>query len=136
MKMRLPLALLLLSGALFGSDSGIEAIVKKFESLEAFRIPAAVEYRIYDPFKRAAPRIKTGATHRHIRRQALPKVTAIMNDRAFMEGRWVRAGERVGGYRVLEIRKGGVLLKRGGSTRLLPLTRREKNLLNIKDNQQ
>ncbi len=136
MSRKSPLFLLLLSGTLLGSGTSIAPIVEKFENLETFRIPAAVAYRVYDPFRRAAPRIKTAQTRHHTLRRTLPKLTAIMNDRAYMAGRWVRVGDRIGEYTVLEIRKGGVWLKRGGARRFLPLAQKRKSLLNIKDYRQ
>jgi len=118
---------------LHASDSAVERILKKLERVESVQIPAKVGYRIYDPFKSVAPLVKKSVRHRSFMRRSLPKVTAVMNDRAFIGGRWVRVGERIGGYTVAKVGSDGVVLKKGRTTRLLPLSGK-KRILKVKDN--
>ncbi len=132
-KIALNAGMLLFFCSLHASDAAVEAILEKFDRLEALQIPASVGYRIYDPFKAAAPMVKKGVHRRAPARRALPAVTAVMNDRAFVGGRWVRVGDRLGGYTVAKIGSGGVVLKKGRVTRLLPLSGKKK-ILQIKEN--
>ncbi len=110
-----------------------EDILKKFDALESIHIPSAVEYRVYDPFKRAAPMVKKSGRGLAAHRPVPIRVTAVMNDRAFVNGRWVRTGERIGRYKIARIGGGGVVLKRGNTTRFVPLGKR-KRILKIEEN--
>ena len=111
-----------------------EDILKKFDTLKKFHIPSAVEYGVYDPFKRAAPLVKrSGGGFAAHRRPAPIRLTAILNDMAFINGRWVRTGEYVGRYRIVRIGGTGVVLKSGNLTRIVPLGKR-KRILKIEEN--
>lgn len=127
--------MLLFFSCAYASDNAVKTILEKFDRLEAMQIPASVGYRIYDPFKRAAPLVKKAAVHRPSATRVLPRVSALMNDRAFIGGRWVRVGESVGGYKIAAIKSGGVVLKKGQVTRLLPFSGKKK-ILQIKETPQ
>lgn len=110
-----------------------EDILKKFDTLKSIHIPSAVEYRVYDPFKRAAPLVKRSGRGFAAHRPVPIRVTAILNDRAFINGRWVRAGEYLGRYKIARIGATGVVLKSGNMTRFVPLGKR-KRILKIEEN--
>ncbi len=126
---------LCLAAVLEGGDIDIESIAKKFEQLGAWRLPATSGYVNYDPFRRAKPLIKQTKRRKIAPRSPVIRVTAIMNDRAFVNGRWTKKGDRVGPYRIVAVRRSGVLVKEGGRTLFLPL-KHETKLLKIKETEQ
>ena len=119
--------------AISASGDEVARVLKKFDTLEALHLPAAVEYRVYDPFKRAAPLVKKSSREHLAPAPAPIRVTAVMNDRAFVNGRWVHAGEYIGRYKIARIGSTGVVLKSGNITRFVPLGKR-KRILKIKEN--
>ncbi|WP_456452897.1 hypothetical protein [Hydrogenimonas sp.] len=119
------------AGALAGSVD-VHAIAKKFEQVGAWRLDPEPGYRIYDPFKRAEPLVKKAKRRVPQPKPAALRVEALMNGKAFVNGRWVEAGERVGPYRVVAVRGEGILVKEGKRTLFVPLARR-KALLKIKE---
>lgn len=122
-----------LNMTLFAATSvDVSTIAEKFEKLGKWEFPQAPEYTIYDPFRRAEPLMKRAKTVQHKPKPVALKITAIMNGRAFVNGRWVGAGERIDGYRVVEIRANGLVLKSRNRTIFLPL-KQKKPLLKTKD---
>ncbi|WP_201352410.1 hypothetical protein [Hydrogenimonas urashimensis] len=130
-------ALLFASALSLCAASGIDVgtIVKKFEKVGAWRLPPTPDYEVYDPFKRAEPLMKKSGPRvpPKVRRTTI-RVTAVMNDKAFVNGRWVGKGSRVGSYRIIDVRADGIVVKEGNKRLLLPL-KRERKLLQIKDKQ-
>ena len=127
------MAIALLASALWGAEAvDVKAIAQKLQRIGERPLPPVPGYEIYDPFRRAEKLMRRKTPP--LRRPAAPrpKVTAVLNDRAFVAGRWVKPGDRVGLYRVAAVRPDGVLLRRKGRTLFLPLAR-PKNLLHIKD---
>ncbi len=126
------LAAILSATLLFGSKSSMEPLLQKIEKLETFTLSFDVPVKVYDPFKRAASFVKKGKKRGFSGSPSLPKVLAIMNDRAFVNGRWVFVGERVAGFKVAKIEGEGVVFKKGGTLRYVPVLKR-KRVLKIKD---
>ena len=124
---------LFLTAALWGSTVDVESIAKKLEKVGMWELPATPGYVIYDPFRRAEPLIKRAKKSTRTPPQApVVRVSAVMNDRAFVNGRWVARGDRIGPYRIVAVRAGGVVMKEGGRTLFIPV-RHEKKLLKIKE---
>ncbi len=126
------LAAILSATLLFGSNGSMEPLLQKIEKLEAFTLSSAVPIKFYDPFKRAASFVKKGKKRGFSSSPSLPRVLAVMNDRAFVNGRWVHAGDRVAGFKVAKIEGDGVVFKKGGTLRYVPVLKR-KRVLKIKD---
>ena len=119
--------------ALLGAESvDVKGIAEKLERIGRERLSPLPKYDIYDPFRRAEILVRRKAPP--LRRPAAPRprVTAVFNERAFVAGRWVKAGDRIGRYRVAAVRSDGVVLHRKGHTLFLPLIK-PKKLLHIKD---
>jgi hypothetical protein len=110
----------------------VHAIVGKFEEVEKWRLSPDPGYRIYDPFKRAEPMARTPKAKRAPSGEEPMRVDAILDGRAFVRGRWVGPGDRVGSYRVVAVREGGIVVKEGKRSRFIPL-KRSRRLLKIKE---
>ncbi|BBG64917.1 hypothetical protein NNO_0215 [Hydrogenimonas sp.] len=117
---------------LFASQESVSEVLKKFEALDSASVPEAVEYRIYDPFVRALPLVKKSRKRSPVPHHRSLSITAVMNDKVFASGRWLHIGERIGRYRIAGIKRGGVLLERGGVTRFVPIGGK-KRILDIKE---
>ncbi len=78
----------------------------------------------YDPFVKAQKIIKP--IRRKVQRVAQPKLKlkAIFNDKAYINGRFYRVGQRVGGARIVAIQEDRVVLEQGGRQMVLPLWRK------------
>ncbi len=93
---------------------GNDPIVNIFKQINNNNFLPLPNYAIYDPFA-----IET--SHKVIiysapkkRRWMLPKLQAIIGNRAFIDGRWISKGARIRGFRLIEIKKNGVVLQRQG----------------------
>jgi len=117
---------------LWAASIDVESIAEKLEKVGAWRLPVTPDYVIYDPFKRAEPLIKQAKAANFEPQTPALRVTAVMNERAFVNGRWVKRGDRIGPYRIVSVRSDGVVAKEGGRTLFLPLKRKRK-LLHIKE---
>ncbi len=126
---------LFLTALVWGSAIDVESIAKKLEKVGRWRLPETPDYVIYDPFRRAEPLIKQAKKRTYTSQAPVVRVSAVMNERAFVNGRWVARGDRIGPYRIVAVRAGGVVMKEGGRTLFIPL-RLEKKLLKIKETEQ
>lgn len=126
---------LLSTAALWGSAIDVESIAEKLEKVGRWRLPETPDYVIYDPFRRAEPLIKRAKKRTYTPQAPVVRVSAVMNERAFVNGRWVTRGDRVGPYRIVAVRADGVVMKHGKRTLFVPLVH-EKKLLKIKEAEQ
>lgn len=111
----------------------VSQIVEKMEALQRVSISPDIDFKLYDPFRRVAPLIEKAQPVKKTKLpRPVPKLTAVMNDRALIDGRWVRVGDRVGGYRLVALSSAGVWIAKGDKRRFLPLLKRH-GLLKIKD---
>jgi len=112
-------------------DTG--AILAKFDQVRAMKITPDVPENFYDPFVRTAPLLKTAHTVKPVPPPPLPKVEAILNDRALIGKRWVGAGDRVGEYRILSVKQNGVIVRGPKRKRFVPIAQ-PKRYLNDRGN--
>ncbi|WP_457595932.1 hypothetical protein [Hydrogenimonas sp.] len=134
--MRAPVWLLagFVAAAAFAVPVDVQAIARKLERLGAWRMPPEPGYALYDPFRRAEPLVKEAK--KRLPPPARPRpalaVTAIFDGRAFVGGRWVAPGDRVGPYRVVAVREEGIVVREGRRQLYVPL-RKGRQLLQVKD---
>ncbi|MCF6201674.1 MAG: hypothetical protein L3J42_06090 [Hydrogenimonas sp.] len=119
------------AASLFGSPATAEPLLQKLNRLDSFKLSSKVPIKLYDPFKRAASLVKS-KKRGYRRASSLPRVSALMNDKAFVNGRWVHVGETVAGFKIAEIKDSGVVLKKGKTVRYVPVTK-NRRVLKIKD---
>jgi hypothetical protein len=110
-------------------------IMQKMDRLAQTRIAADVPFAVYDPFKRVKPLIqKARAVTRLAPPSPMPRPAAILDHKAFMAGRWVHAGQRIGRFTVVRVAKNGVWLREGQKKLLFsPLYAKKRKLLKVKD---
>jgi hypothetical protein len=123
---------LLASIVAWSQEVDVRAIAAKFEEVGRWRLDAEPGYNIYDPFRRAEPLVKAAKRQPAPPRPEPIRVDAVLGGRALVDGRWVEPGDRVGPYRVVAVRLGGIVVKEGRRARFIPL-KRAKRLLKIKE---
>lgn len=84
----------------------------------------------YDPFKRAKPLLKRKKSGRSAYKPQPSQLTAVMNDKAFINGNWYTKGESIPEGKLVKINRTSVYLKKGKKIKILPL-KKSKNLLEI-----
>ncbi len=60
-------------------------------------------------------------------------VSAVMKDRAFINGKWYVKGQKFGAYRLLAIGKKFIELKKGTKSIILPVGKKSKRYFKLKD---
>lgn len=87
----------------------------------------------YDPFYKASKIIQhTKKGRKNIQPLSKPfYLYAIFNNQAYINGKFYQIGERVGGYRLISIKKNYVILKKGEQMKLLPLLK--SSILQIRE---
>jgi len=80
----------------------------------------------YDPFHRTQPLLhkKTKKVKTAKKREA--QVSAIMNDKAFIDGRWYKKGDVISEGKIIKISSYYVVLKKGTKTKTLKLQSHKK----------
>ena len=119
---RIGVLLLLGSIPLLAREADLQAILRIFKEVGAMDLSPKPAYKIYDPFVRTQPLLVKAKPVEAKPRAPLPKLYAIMNDRAYLDGRWVSPGDRVGPFRVLAIRDDGVEIERDGEKHFLTMS--------------
>ncbi len=103
----------LLVSPLLANISDSKMVLSIFNQIDKNRIPSEPNFKIYDPFiriKRAKANIKSVS----ITKMIFPKLSAIMDNRAFINGHWVKSGDMVRDFKIMKISSEGVQLKRLG----------------------
>jgi hypothetical protein len=118
-----------------GPTEEVRLIMQKMDRLAQARIPADVPFEVYDPFKRVKPLIQKARVIKQLAPPApMPRPSAILDHKAFMAGRWVHAGQRVGRFTVTRVTQRGVWLREGDKKLLFsPLGGKRRQLLKVKD---
>ncbi len=85
---------------------------------------------MYDPFKRAKPLLKQKNRSKSVYRRSPLQLTAVLNDKAFINGRWYNRGELTAEGKLVRINPMSVYVKEGTKIKILPL-KKSKNLLKM-----
>jgi len=131
----IPLMIALFAESIFAVS--IKSIESKIELLKQSRDTA---YRVlpitYDPFykgkslmEEAKP--KTVVTKKVKKASKKLQLLAIFNNRAFINSKWYKEGDKIGGYKVQKIKDTFVILSKKGKTIILRIGK--KNILKIKE---
>lgn len=127
--MKLFLILFFLFEIISAQDVDIKGILKDLRELESKKRGFSKIVVKYDPFFPKRKKIKTVS----IKKRKILKLKAILNDKAFINGRWFSKGEKVGEYKIIKITPSFVELRKGKKRKILALVP-SKRLLEIKDN--
>lgn len=84
----------------------------------------------YDPFARYLPVSKNGTI---VSTKATMRVSAVMENKAFINGSWYKKGNKLGSYRIISISPNMVRLRSDEKTLILPVGKKVKKYLKIKD---
>ena len=90
-----------------------DEILKILNRATTIKSPKYPDYEIYDPFQYATPAIKKAKEVKIAPTPPLPKLKAIINSSAYIDGKWRVVGEDINGYRVLHIGIESVVLGLG-----------------------
>lgn len=84
----------------------------------------------YDPFKRAAPLLNKKNTRTIPLRRVKTELIALMDKRAYINGRWYSIGQSLSEGKIIKIDAISVTLKKGNKIKILRL-RQHKKLFSI-----
>jgi hypothetical protein len=98
----------------------------KNEEQKSLEIPS------YDPFKRAQPLLNKKHTKRPSHRSVKTELIALMDKRAYINGRWYSLGQRLSEGKIIKIDASSVTLKKGNKIKILRL-RQHKKLFSISE---
>lgn len=122
----------LLISALYATTD-VHVIAKKIDTFAADKsLCETVSYQVYDPFKRAKPLLAKKQKAALKPRRQVFKVETILNDQAWVNGRWVHKGSQINGSKVLAVHKDAIIVTDDDKELLIPLSR-GKNLLRVKE---
>lgn len=87
----------------------------------------------YDPFTKYVPIINNSNNTSIAPKKNIIKVSAVMANRAFINGNWYKLGKKFGSYKIITITPNMVRLKKKSKTIILPVGKKVKKYLKIKD---
>jgi hypothetical protein len=117
-----------------GITSEVKEVLAKMEALSRVRVPSDVPFAIYDPFARTEPLIERARpVEKHLPPPEIPHPSAILNGKAFVLGRWVRAGEKIGGYEILRVLPRGIWVREADKKIIFMPLREGPKILKKKD---
>jgi hypothetical protein len=121
--MKSALVLLISAVTLFGAMD-VQKIAEKIELLSADQtLEASVNYHVYDPFKRAKPLLAKINEKPKDKRLEPIRVDTILNNRALVDGKWVKRGAVIHGARVIAIKKDAIIVQYDEKEVLIPQNR-------------
>jgi len=130
--MRLILIMTFFSSLAF-SSSDVHEIAKKIDALGLDdTLNEKVNYKVYDPFKRAKPLLAKKEKKIEIIKRKSIKVETILNERAWIDGKWLKKGSIINGYHITAINKNAIMLRHNKKEILIPLSQ-GKNFLRVKE---
>lgn len=86
----------------------------------------------YDPFKRAQPLLNKKHTKRPPHRSVKTELIALMDKRAYINGRWYSLGQSLSEGKIIKIDARSVTLKKGNKIKILRL-RQHKKIFSISE---
>ncbi len=86
----------------------------------------------YDPFSRAKPLLYKKMSKRSIQKKAALALSAVLNDRAYMNGKWYTKGDLTPEGRVIRVKADAVYLKKGTKIKVLTL-HNQKSMFSIRE---
>jgi len=84
----------------------------------------------YDPFKKAQEVVEK--TFKNKKQEQTLHVTTILNGKVFVNSNWHGVGDRVDGYKIIQIREEGILAKKSGKVVKFGI-KRKKSIVKVED---
>ncbi len=130
--MRLFFISIFLFSVVFAAND-VHEIAKKIDALGSDdTLSDKVTYKVYDPFKRAKPLLAKKTIKQKVIKPKPIKVQTILNEQAFIDGKWLQKGSTVHGYKITAIKKNIVVLRHNKKEIFVPLYQ-GKNFLKAKE---
>ena len=85
----------------------------------------------YDPFQRAAPLLKKKSTRVRIYKPLPIELSAILNEKALISGKWYKKGDLTPEGRVVKVTKSSVHIKKKTTTKILQLQKSTKSRFQV-----
>jgi len=126
-------SIMVVSGvALLAQENIVES---KLEALKRFQAVSKNVVVDYNPFvnERAMESMKKGDMN-HLEEIQAFNLLSILNQKAFISGKWYSVGDKIDGGKIVAIHPTTVRIKKGNSVRTLALEK-SKSLLHVKDSQ-
>ena len=120
MKLLIYLIMALISTSLVLAKEEDE-ILKILNKTYKKRIVPYPNYDIYDPFQKAMPVIKKAKRVKIKPIPTKPKVKAIINNSAYIDGKWREVGDNIRGYKLVKINSTSVVLELGDKNITIPI---------------
>jgi hypothetical protein len=111
----------------------VHVIAEKIDAFAADQsLSEHLEYKVYDPFKRAKPLLAQKQKVAMKPHHKMFKVETILNNRAWVNGKWVQKGSIINGSKVVAVHKDAIIVRDDDREILIPVSR-GKNLLRVKE---
>ncbi len=91
----------------------IDNIISSIEKMNTLnKIPQTIPYKVYDPFSNAKPILNTKSKSINSITPSVEPISlqTVLNNRAFIDGKWYNCGEKVRDYKVKFIGSDSVVL--------------------------
>jgi len=102
----------------------MKEIEKLMDRSAHYSTPEYPDFRIYDPFGKVPEATEASKKVEVKVAPPLPVVKGIIDDTAFIAGKWRREGEYVGTYKIVSVAESGVTVELGGHRFDIPLLRK------------
>ena len=104
------------------AEDGEDEILKILNKASRYKTPKYPQYDIYDPFQKATPALKKAKEIKIKSAPPIPTLKAIINNSAYIDGKWRKLGDDINGYKVVKIYDDYVILKLDGRKIRLSVT--------------
>jgi len=105
----------------FGYTLWASPIPKTIDQLLNNEDTTELEVPQYDPFKRATPLLQKKSTRDKVSRPLPTQLIAVLNEKAFINGKWYKEGDVLAEGKITEVRADSVYLKKGRTVKILKL---------------
>lgn len=119
------LVLFMLEGFIYADDIDVNLIAQKIDKiLKSDKISSKLSYDVYDPFSNAKPIMMQEEITNTKTIQPM-KLQTVLNSRAFIDGNWYDAKDKIKGYVIKSIDLNSVTLVKNGKNLVLKLEETE-----------
>lgn len=115
---------------LFGYTVWASPIHKTIDQLLENEDKRSVDFPQYDPFKKATPLLNKKSKKLRTHKPLPIRLSAVLNNRAYINGKWYKKGDLLSEGKIMDIRKNSVYLKKANKIKILNL-KRSKNIFTL-----
>lgn len=115
---------------LFGYSIWASPIHKTIDQLLENEDKTRIDFPQYDPFKKATPLLNKKSKKLRAHKSLPTRLSAVLNNRAYINGKWYKKGDLLSEGKIIDIRKSSVYLKKANKIKILNL-KRSKNIFTL-----